>query len=250
MSETIVKIKSILLLILKGNYQRAWYNIKRKKYLQVDTVEYPVSLYGNPYNGYRVYDKVIKEKENPIVYSFGIGEDLDFCERINKSFNPEIFAFDPTPRAIDYVKSHYLYNQHNFHFTPVGLSDKDEKEMFYLPINEKSVSGSAIIGKHLKNEGFEVEMRCISTLAKERGHNHIDLLKMDVEGSEFKFVEGLRNCPVLIDQICMEIHDRGFKDGIDLLKLLLVTMRDLGYLLISISTSEEELTFLKKSVVK
>ena len=193
-----------------------------------------------------VYDEDLKKKPSPIIYSFGIGEDLSFSEDLMKACSPEIFAFDPTPMAIQFVQNHELIKNSHFHFSSIGLSDKDEKATFFIkPKGAKDVSGSIIPRKNLMKDGIEVTMECIKTISKKNGHTGIDLLKMDVEGSEFKVVDGLKDCDVSINQICLEVHDRFFKDGIRQLKKLLFTMRTMGYILISVSRKKDELTFLK-----
>lgn len=222
------------------------YRIKRWPYIKTDTEKYLVHRYGNNYGGFMVYDEDLKRKPHSIVYSFGIGEDLSFSEDLMKAFSPEIYAFDPTPHAIQFVQSHEISKNSHFHFSPVGLSDKDENALFFIkPDGAKDVSGSVIPRRSLLKEGIVVKMESISTISKKNGHTRIDLLKMDVEGSEFKVVEGLRDSNVIINQICLEVHDRFYKDGISQLKKLLLTMRSMGYILISVSEKKDELTFLK-----
>ena len=221
------------------------YRIKRWPYIKTDTDKYVVHRYGNNYGGFMVYDEVLKRKPHAIVYSFGIGEDLSFSEDLMRAFTPEIYAFDPTPHAIQFVQSHEINNNSHFHFSPVGLSDKDENAIFFIkPDGAKDVSGSVIPRKNLLKDGIKVKMESINTISKRNGHAYIDLLKMDVEGSEFKVVEGLRNTDVIINQICLEVHDRFYKDGIRQLRRLLLTMRSMGYILISVSEKKDELTFL------
>lgn len=241
-------LKYILCQLKKGDYKGVWYTMARRKYLQVDINNYQVSVYGSLFSGFRVCESHLKMDSDPIVYSFGIGEDLSFSEALMDKISPQIFAYDPTPRAIAYVKNHALFKNEKFHFFPYGLSDKDEVTDFFLPIDEKvDVSGSAIHCHHLKEESIEVKMRCMNSIIQENGHNHIDLLKMDIEGSEFDVIDGLRECVVPIYQICLEIHDRFFDDGLDKLRKSIATLREMHYLLISVSYSEQELTFIREN---
>ena len=207
--------------------------------------KYEKKQYGNEYGGFIVCDEKLNNHSDIIVYSFGIGEDLSFSEALMNSFSPNIYAYDPTPRSIMYVNKHSLSKNGKFHFFPFGLSDKDEKTQFFLPINETWVSGSAESGDHLKKVGIDVEMKRLNSILQKNGHNHVDLLKMDIEGSEFKVIDALRNCCASIDQICVEIHDRFFDDGYKRLQKLLHTMKDRKYQLVAIKNFEE-LTFVKK----
>lgn len=220
---------------------------KRWKCLLLDSRRYPLTQYGDGY-GYMVYDKILGGgKKNQIVYSFGIGGDLSFSEALLKRFGDDgmqVYAFDPTPKSISYVKKHSLANDSRFHFYPYGLSDKDETVQFFLPENEADYSGSSDYRRGMKTGSINVQMRRLNTLLNLNGHNHIDLMKMDIEGSEFKAVADLPNCIARIDQICVEVHDRFYEDGIERLKEMVSTLRKMGYLLVGISRSKLELTFV------
>ncbi|SEA92472.1 methyltransferase, FkbM family [Prevotella sp. tc2-28] len=211
---------------------------------------YPISRYGNDYGGFFIFDNQLKQKKgNVIVYSFGIGEDLSFSDSIISSMVPEIYAYDPTPKAIDFVNKHKLSNNPHFHFFPYGLSDKDEKVKFYLPSDDfPDISGSAEYYDGLKKVGIDVQMHCLNTIFKKNGHSHVDILKMDIEGTEFKVIENLKKCDADIDQICVEVHHRFFKNGERLFFKLLITMYIRGYILISISDDIQELTFVKRKL--
>lgn len=240
-------IKKILLQLRDFDIKGACYTIRRRKYLSLGENCHRTSLYGNKYNGFRVFEDYLIDKKDIIVYSFGIGEDLSFSEEIMRKFEPQIYAYDPTPRAIEYVKHHSLSINKSFHFYPYGLSDKDETVVFHLPDRTSSeCSGSAISFKHLNKDGINVQMKSLNTILEENGHKRIDLLKLDIEGSEFKVIQSLIGCNATIGQICLEIHDRFFDDGLLKLQDCLTTMRNLGFILIAISYSEQELTFINE----
>ena len=213
---------------------------------------FPVSRYGNNYGGFDVYDSRIKQmKRKAIVYSFGIGEDLSFSESLTNSLGPEIYAYDPTPKAVEFVKKHKLYNNPHFHFFSYGLSNKDEKVKFYLPFDDfPDISGSAEYYGGLKETGIDVQMLSLNTIFKKNGHSHIDILKMDIEGTEFKVIENLKDCNTVIDQICVEVHHRFFRHGGLKLLRLLYTLARRGFILISISDDIQELTFIRRKGIK
>lgn len=166
---------------------------------------------GTEYGGFYLPNNF--EIENSIIYSFGIGEDLSFSEAIIEA-GGVVYTFDPTPKAIKYVEDHKLFSNANFHFCPYGLSDKDGKECFYLPKRDDWVSASVIQHHNVDNEKvIEVEMRTLRSIMQELGHDHIDILKMDIEGSEFKVAVNLMDPDLKpIDfQVClMETHERFF----------------------------------------
>lgn len=221
------------------------YNRKRVKHLVLDRSDIKLTNYGSSYGGFSLVDERLDGKDDLTVYSFGIGEDLSFSEAVMERFHPNIYAFDPTPRAVKYVSEHKLSSNDKFTFEAIGLSDKDEETRFFLPVNEAYVSGSAVAHKGVKKVGIDVKMECLATIVARYGHKKIDVLKMDIEGSEFAVFENMDVCPVDIGQICLEIHDRFFDDGLKRLQDLRIKMKKLGYELIFVSESGEELTFYK-----
>ncbi len=169
------------------------------------------SFLGTEYGGFYLPDGF--RIKNAAVYSFGIGEDLSFSKAVIER-GGTVYAFDPTPKSIEYVEHSGLFSHPNFHFFPYGLSDKDGKEVFYLPVRDDWVSASVISHKCVNTENaIEVEMKTLRTIMSELGHEHIDVLKMDIEGSEFKVIESIMK-PDLVDvdvSLCaMELHGRFF----------------------------------------
>lgn len=166
---------------------------------------------GTEYGGFYLPESF--KIENAIVYSFGIGEDLSFSEAVIGK-GGMVYAFDPTPKAVAYVEHSSLFSHPNFHFFPYGLSDEDGEEEFYLPIRDDWVSASVISHECVNTENsIKVKMKTLRTIMSELGHRYIDVLKLDIEGSEFKVIENVVN-PDLEDvdiSLCaMELHGRFF----------------------------------------
>ena len=203
------------------------------------------NLYGTEYGGF--YLPKSFDIENSVVYSFGIGEDLSFSEAVIEK-GGEVYAFDPTPKSVKFVENHRLYSNLKFHFYPYGLSDKDGKEEFYLPKRDDWVSASTILHHYVNDRNvIAVEMKTLRSIMKELGHDSVDILKMDIEGSEFKVIDdwmnpGLRRPDV---KVClMETHERFFapmeKEYID---KLYTTMNKGGFY--DVYGTAKEPTFIK-----
>ena len=220
-----------------------------RKMLNTDS-DPEIIRYGSEYGGYAVDKSILdKNKDNTIiVYSFGIGEDLSFSEGIMRDRKCEVYAFDPTPRAAEYAKKHRLSEDPRFHFFQYGISVRNDREVFYLPDNQSYVSGALEYHSGLsKNKSIEVELKTLDSLMIMLGHSKIDILKMDIEGEEFSVIDHITDKDIKPDQICLEIHDRLFRDGKQRLKKMLDTLKQNGYKLIYISDSYEELTFIRQA---
>lgn len=198
--------------------------------------------YGNTYGGFYVHPNVLNSKS--IVYSFGIGEDISFDREIIKMHNCKVFGFDPTPKSIDWIKKEQLPS--NFSFLEYGIDSRTDFVNFNLPINQDFVSGSTISHKNVDEKNMiSVPMKSFSDITKELGHTHIDVLKMDIEGSEYHVIESILSSDVKIDQILIELHERFFEDGKLRNKRLLASFAAHGYKVFAVSDSLEEVSFIK-----
>ena len=101
---------------------------------------------------------------------------------------------------------------------PCAISNKDEKLHFALPKSEGWVSGSCANVKNDErnldfNNMIEVDARAVSSIMKELQHKKIDLLKLDIEGSEFDVLEDILNSDIDVMQMCIDFHDHMLKQG-------------------------------------
>ncbi|MCM1182636.1 MAG: FkbM family methyltransferase [Roseburia sp.] len=207
-----------------------------------------IEVFGNHGCSFGIHRDSLKNQEKIIVYSFGIGEDLSFSEQLSDKYKQcEIHAFDPTPKAIKFVENFDKGRLGSFHFYPYGLSDRNGVKRFFMPKNPKYVSGSEICNTAVdKNNTIDVEMRTLEQIMVSLGHLYIDILKMDIEGSEFEVIPQIMERHINVRQICVEFHDRlidnGRKKRVQVLELLKKNYYELVY----VSDSGEELTFIKK----
>jgi FkbM family methyltransferase len=203
--------------------------------------------YGNNYGGFFVCPEFLNE--NSVVYSFGIGEDISFDEAIIKRHSCRVFGFDPTPKSIDWVKKQKLPVR--FHFFEYGISNKTGSVDFYLPNNPEHVSGSATVQLNVNDkEKIIVKMKSLNDIVTELGHSHIDILKMDIEGTEYEVIEDILNSKISITQILIEFHDRFVENGMAKSMRAVKKFNDSGFEIFAISESFEEVSLINKNVLK
>ena len=204
---------------------------------------------GNDYGGYYLPSEIFNIlNDDIIVLSFGIGEDLSFSEGIVNNFKAIIYAFDPTPRSEIYVSNHYLSKNNSFHFFNYGLSDGNKKQVFYMPKIKEFVSCSTHKQNWVGEDSIEVNMHTFDWIINELNIKKVDILKMDIEGSEFDVIEQIFSCGIPIKVICMEIHDYLFTDGTanNKLKYISSLINNNGYILVNLSKSCNEMTLINK----
>ncbi len=218
----------------------------KKKYLHKGTYSIKKFKLGDKFQ-YGIYDNV---PEKAIVFTFGIGDDVAFEEEFMTAYeDSSMYAFDPTPRAAEYVR--HLAEDKRFHFFPIGLSDYDGETTFYMPHNQ-FISCSTIKRDDIGGDGYEIQvpMKCLRTLMEDTNVNKIDILKMDIEGEEFRVIPNIFENGIFPTQILVEIHERFFDESLFKLKALLRTLEVNGYSMIYMSDSSEEFTFVKMNAMK
>jgi len=195
--------------------------------------------YGNDYGGFYVYPDLLNQ--NAIVYSFGIGEDVSFDLDILSKHNCTVYGFDPTPNSVKWVTNQNLPDAFNFY--EYGIAKKTGPVRFNLPKNDNYVSGSIIDHDVVSIENSViVPMKSFKDLSDSLGHKKIDLLKMDIEGSEYDVMEDILSSNIEINQMAIEFHERFFREGKKKTKKILSMMKRKGYEIFEVS-------FIKKSLI-
>jgi FkbM family methyltransferase len=140
---------------------------------------------------------------NSIVYSFGQGDNISWDLALIKKVGCKIYAFDPDPKSVKWLSTQTTPPQ--YIFRAEGISTYDGTQRFYHAFRADKVNSSTM----RKNKTFDdLPVKRLRTLMRERGHDHIDILKLDIEGSEYGVLEDIIGLD--IQQILVEIHQRFF----------------------------------------
>lgn len=196
---------------------------------------------GNSYGGFFVNPDMLNSSS--VVLSFGIGEDMSFDIGLYSLGVRKIHLFDPTPKSIAFVKDSNIPK--GIKFFNYGILDDDQYQKFYLPKNDDFVSASVIRHTNVKDNFVNVEFKKLSTIMKELNIRDIDLLKMDIEGSEFEVLQNILDSEIYPSQICVEYHPRFFGNGDKLLKDSIENLLRNGYTIGGVSRSGDEYLFIK-----
>ncbi len=200
----------------------------------------PVLRIGTEYGGWNFNPTLINK--DSVVYSAGIGEDISFDLGFIAKFGATVHGFDPTPKSIRWVKTQQLPPQFVLH--EYGIAPTDGELVFHAPENPNHVSLS-VVERANKTERIVLPVRELAGIMKELGHDHIDLLKMDIEGSEYEVIEDLLARKLPIRQLLVEYHHRFPGIGNDKTQASIDLLERHGFKLFSISPSAEEYSFLK-----
>jgi FkbM family methyltransferase len=144
-----------------------------------------------------------------IVYSGGVGRDITFEHALVEEFGPFIVLIDPSPTGQETMsKKENQISQ--FKFCAVGLAGRCGSLKLSPPMDEEEGSWSAFSEQHSM---LEVPTLDLETLMKQNGHNHVDLLKLDIEGAEYDVLDDLLKKKIPIRQVLVEFH-HGILSGV------------------------------------
>ena len=217
----------------------------------LNTIDKKLNLkwFGHEHAGFYLNPDCINDKS--IVYSFGVGTDISFDQELIAQYNCTVFGFDPTPKTIDFIANSTQIPK-QFIFEPYGLYSHDGTVAFFLPENPNHVSctvGNIRNYDEGKLKKVDVPVLSFDSILRKLGHKTIDVLKLDIEGSEYDVLDDILNAEIQINQICIEFHHR-FK-GVSVIKTkqAIKRLRDKGYQLIGISPQAEEYTFINSNFI-
>lgn len=162
-----------------------------------------MSHIGTEYGGFVIPMGLLKE--NSVCYCVGCGEDISFDLGLIKEFGCHVYGFDPTPRAIKYVRKMTM-QQKKYHFFDIGLWDTDDSLKFYAPKNPDHVSHSAL-NLQKTNEYFDARVKRLSQIMHENRHEELNLLKIDVEGAEYRVIRSIIDDNIKISVLCVEYDE-------------------------------------------
>jgi FkbM family methyltransferase len=195
---------------------------------------------GTSYGGYEILPAFVSTES--IVYSVGIGEDISFDLGLMERFGCAVHGFDPTPRSLAWLEKQTL--PPNFHVHPYGLADFDGIARFAPPKNPAYVSHSTLPGHD--GERIELPVKRLSTAMRELGHDRLDVLKLDIEGSEYGVLKDLLTTGPLPRQLLVEFHHGLGGATLDQTEAALSDLARAGYQVFDARETGREFSLVRK----
>ena len=134
-------------------------------------------------------------------YCAGAGEDISFDLALFER-GLEVTIFDPTPRAIAHFEATAPLDD-KLRFRRVGWWDVGDDLKFFAPRDGAHVSHS-IVNLQLTTDFFVARVEPVHVLMRELGDNSVDLIKMDIEGAEYRVIDSLLADGPLPRVLCVE----------------------------------------------
>ncbi|MCA9177789.1 MAG: FkbM family methyltransferase [Planctomycetales bacterium] len=187
---------------------------------QLQDLNATTCLPGGERGGWPVLPELLHR--DAVVYSFGVGDNIAWDLGMIEQFGVTVHAFDPTPESVAWFEAQDTPPALQFH--ACGLSHRDGLLEFYPPKKPGRMHYSQDRQKFTRSSHQKVScpVRRLATIAAELGHTRIDVLKLDIEGSEFDAIPELLGAGLPIGQLLVEIHynhpTRSFQEGMQLIQ--------------------------------
>lgn len=195
---------------------------------------------GSAYGGWWIRTDVLGPAS--IVYSAGIGRDITFDLSLIQRYSLTVHAFDPTRKCRDWLRSQQLPAK--FVFTGIGLADYDGRGSFVLRSRPDWDNYELNVPSIGAFESEELPVARVVTLMNRFGHDHLDILKLDIEGSEYDVLNDILASNLDIRQLLIEFHyDRQRIDQLTRLRTTLEAIGHAGYILFARSPVGREFSF-------
>ena len=127
------------------------------------------------------FNKISKQIQ--LIFDVGCRTDTEFL-----NFNGEVHYFDPVKNFIDTLSKQKNSNSLSV-FNDCGLGDV-KTESYYYPKYQSFYDRTKSCGVSDENNKIFLKIIRGDEYVKDKGINHIDFLKIDTEGYEFKVLKG------------------------------------------------------------
>jgi FkbM family methyltransferase len=182
-----------------------------------------------------------------VMYTFGVGDDISAEFELIRVLGLRIYAFDPTPKTVEWMASRDLPD--SLQFRPFGIADYDGIARFLPPLERSHVSHTMVPRAGCPGSAVDLPVRRLQTLMQELGHSRLDVLKMDIEGEEYTVIDDVLSSPIAIDQILIEFHHRWPEIGPKRTRHCVEQLRAAGFRLFNVSSNGEEYSFLHSRII-
>ena len=194
---------------------------------------------GSWYGGWPLPDGVLKAES--IVYSFGLGEDISFDLGVIAKADCSVHGFDPTPIATSWLELQTIPDKFIFHHA--GLAESDGEMEFFPPQDGHSFSRKPADGD--TSITIKCPVRRLGSIMADLGHDHIDLLKMDIEGFEYAVIQDFLASDIRPTVINIEFHHKSFDIPLSETQTAVLSLQKAGYRIYWVSDLGREYGFIR-----
>ena len=168
---------------------------------------------------YLFYEKILPHLK--VIFDVGSSDETEFLD-----FEGEVHYFDPFPSYIQNLAKQEIKNSVYF-LNAFGLGDENGGS-YYYPLFASFYDRIKSCGKSDEQNKVFLEIKKAKDYMIERGVEHVDFLKIDTEGYEFKILKGFEDFLTKVSVIQFE-YGGTFIDNETKLKDVIEYLSSLGF---------------------
>jgi FkbM family methyltransferase len=208
-----------------------------RKLLQIDSQSMVTPLPGLSWVGSKPQGYVIPDgllNADSVCYCVGAGEDITFDTELAERYGCRVVVIDPTPEGLNHFR---LVNEHmsrgeplwttrgqpfQYRITPerlalldyveIGVWDSAQQMRFYEPTLENYPSHSVAMFQE-SGRYIELPVDRLKNIMMSQGHGAIDLLKLEIEGAEYRVLETVIEDRLDVKAILVEYDEVWHSEG-------------------------------------
>jgi FkbM family methyltransferase len=201
-------------------------------------------LLGTSYGGWCVPMNFLRPTS--IAYTVGVGEDISFDLELVRKYGCNVFAFDPTPIAVEFMERAVLPER--LVFVPVGLGPSDGRASFFTAQIEGCRSFSQVVDP---KEGMASQIACevltLKSIKHRLQHESVDLVKMDIEGFEYDVIDEMMSSGTKPKCLLVEFHHQVYGISPERTRKSVASLLANGYSIFWVSELGREYGFFRVS---
>jgi FkbM family methyltransferase len=139
---------------------------------------------------------------NAILFDVGAHRGA-YTNRLNEKFNCNIYSFEPVKEYFDYIENKFSEND-NVKVFNIGLMDLDGKESI------SNIEGSSSFFPRKEGKAdIPVNIRSISNFLMEERISNVDLMCVNIEGGEYRYLNDLIASGLIqkVDHLEIQFHN-------------------------------------------
>jgi FkbM family methyltransferase len=165
----------------------------------------PVVDLGSTPGGWRIPDGILGP--DSICYSAGAGGDISFDLELISRYGTRVRSIEPVE---EYVRQSEEAGAGDPRLTCVRAAVATTDGVLRLQVTHEAVSKAvSSAGLYDTNTWVEAPGRTLPSLMRELGDDHIDLLKLDLEGAEYEVIPTLDLTGIGVRVFATQLHHNG-----------------------------------------
>jgi FkbM family methyltransferase len=179
---------------------RRWF--ERRLDATVVREDVPVELLGTPYGGWIVPTELIQP--GWLCYTVGAGGDVSFDLELVRRFDARVRAFDAVEDLVaDALREGEGEPRFSAHHAAIATADGPLRMQVSHDPRSRSVSSAEL---YESSNYVELPGRTLPSLMNEFGDQRIDLLKLDIEGSEYELMPTVSLVELGVKVFAIQLH--------------------------------------------